>query len=337
MRLRLLLSLTGVVLVVALLLFGLDILGFVNSPMPVGRPVLYVVPPGRSFSAVAEDLAAKGLVGRPRYLIWLARLQGLDERIQAGEYRLTPGTTQLQFLDALVHGRVIHHSFTLVEGWTFRQLLAALRGADYLEHTLDGLDDGQVMARLGYADVFPEGRFLPDTYFVTRQTKDTALLRRAYQAMRQCLVQEWQQRDPNLPYDTPRQALILASIVEREAALADERARIAGVFVRRLRIGMALQADPTVIYGLGDRFDGNLTRADLEADTPYNTYLHPGLPPTPIAMPGTAALHAALHPERGMMMYFVARGDGSHQFSETLEEHSRAVRRYQRKREPGSP
>jgi UPF0755 protein len=331
------LGLIGVVLVVALSLVGLDILGFVNSPMRVERPLLYVVPPGRTFTGVAEDLAAKGLVGRPRYLIWLARLRGLDGHIQAGEYQLTPATTQLQFLDALVHGRVIQHPFTLVEGWTFRQLLAALRGADYLEHTLDGLDDGEVMARLGHPGVNPEGRFLPDTYFVTRQTKDAALLQRAYQAMRQRLAKEWQQRDPDLPYDAPQQALILASIVEREAALADERAKIAGVFVRRLRIGMALQADPTVIYGLGDRFDGDLTRADLEADTPYNTYLHPGLPPAPIAMPGNAALHAALHPEGGTTMYFVARGDGSHQFSETLAEHSRAVQRYQRKREPGSP
>jgi UPF0755 protein len=332
MRLRHL-SLGGVALAVALLLLCLDFFGAVNAPMPIAGPEPYFIPPGRSFSAVAQDLAAKRLVARPTYLAWLARLQGIDGRIRAGEYRLTPGMTPLRFLELLARGTVIQHAFTVVEGWTFRQLLGALRAADYLEPTLDGLDDAQVMGRLGYPGILPEGRFLPDTYFVTLGTKDSALLRRAYRAMQRRLEREWERRAPGLPLDNPYQALVLASIVEREATLAPERAVIAGVFVRRLRVGMPLQADPTVIYGLGQRFDGNLTRSDLQANTPYNTYVHAGLPPTPIALPGLAALQAVLHPEVGKEMYFVARGDGSHQFSETLEQHHLAVRRYQQKPE----
>ncbi len=230
----------------------------------------------------------------------------------------------------------MQHAFTLVEGWTFGQLLHALQSADYLEHTLGRLDGAAVMVRLGHPGLLSEGRFIPNSYFVTRGTKDIAVLGRAFDAMERCLATQWARRESGLPYKTPYQALILASIVEREAARPSERERVAGVFVRRLKRGIPLQADPTVIYGLDGRFDGSLRRGDLRAETPYNTYVHQGLPPTPIAMPGVAALRGVLHPGEGKAMYFVARGDGSHEFSETLEQHNQAVRRYQLWKDSGA-
>jgi UPF0755 protein len=216
-----------------------------------------------------------------------------------------------------------------VEGWTFRQLLSALRRHEAVRDTLDGLSDEAIMARLGYPGKHPEGRFLPETYQFPRGTSDLEFLRRAYDGMQRALAAAWQGRAEDLPLDSPHEALVLASIVEKETGLASERARIAGVFVRRLRRGMRLQTDPTVIYGLGEAFDGNLRRRDLAADTPYNTYTRAGLPPTPICLPGKAAIEAVMHPAHGTSLYFVARGDGSHQFSDTLEAHNRAVQKYQ--------
>jgi len=209
------------------------------------------------------------------------------------------------------------------------QLLAALRQQDVIVQTLNGLDDDQIMSRLGYAGQQPEGLFMPDTYHFPRGTTDVAFLQRAYQALAARLAEEWERRDPALPYQTSYQALIMASIVEKETAIPEERPEIAGVFVRRLARGMRLQTDPTVIYGLGSRFDGNLRRRDLITDSPYNTYMHAGLPPTPIALPGLASIRAALHPAPGDAIYFVSRGDGSHEFSASLEAHNKAVRRYQ--------
>lgn len=290
------------------------------------------VPPGASMNRVARELAGQGIVVKPRFLTWAARWTGQAGRIRTGEYRLVHGMTARQMLDLFVSGRVVEHRFTIVEGWTFRQMRAELSRLPELRHTLDGAPQETIMERLGYPGRHPEGLFLPETYRFPRGTTDVQFLRRAYQAMERVLESEWRAREDGLPLKTPYEALILASIVERETGLADERPRIAGVFVRRLRQGMRLQTDPTVIYGMGDRFDGNLRSRDLKRDTPYNTYVHKGLPPTPIALPGQEAIHAVLHPVHSNELFFVARGDGSHQFSETLAAHQQAVRRYQLRR-----
>ena len=229
----------------------------------------------------------------------------------------------------MVVGDVISHRFTLVEGWTFRQVLAAIGENETLRHTLEGLPEKEIMRRLEYPGERAEGRFLADTYQFPRDSTDLALLARAYDAMQTFLQAQWRNREPGLPLKDPYEALILASIVEKETAVAAERPQIAGVFVRRLQKGMKLQTDPTVIYGIGEKFDGNIRRRDLTRDTPYNTYTRNGLPPTPICMPGRAAIEAVLHPAPGKTLYFVAKGDGTHYFSATLEEHTRAVRKYQ--------
>jgi UPF0755 protein len=265
----------------------------------------------------------------PWLLMVLARWQGRAHQIKAGEYRLMPGTTPTMLLDQLVAGKVVQYSLTAVEGWTFQQLLDAVNRHAALEHRLSGLDTAAIMERLGHADEHPEGRFYPDTYHFPRGTTDIAFLRRAYDELHARLDAAWQRRAPGLPYKNPYEALVMASIVEKETAVAAERAAIAGVFVRRLQQGMRLQTDPTVIYGLGPSFDGNLRARDLVEDTPYNTYLHTGLPPTPIALPGMGSIEAALHPAVATSLYFVARGDGTHEFSDTLEQHNRAVARYQ--------
>ncbi len=308
----------------------MDYRAFLHTPLAVEEGgARFVVKPGTNLSAVAHGLARQGLLDRPRYFVLHARLEGVADSIQAGEYAIAPGTTPSALLQDMVAGRVIQYSLTLVEGWTFRQVMDAVRNDPYLTHTLNGLDDAALMARLGHPDLHPEGRFFPDTYRFPRGTTDVAFLQRAFDAMHAHLAQEWAQRDEGLPLKTPYEALILASIVEKETALPRERRAIAGVFVRRLQKGMRLQTDPTVIYGLGAAFDGNLHRRDLRRDDPYNTYRHRGLPPTPIAMPGLDSLHAALHPAPGDALYFVSKGDGSHAFSATLEEHNRAVVKYQ--------
>jgi UPF0755 protein len=300
-------------------------------PFPPGGMV-YELPAGGSTASLAQDLEARGILKKPLYFRLLARQEQKARGLKAGEYLIPPGTTPLALLELLGSGRVIQHPLTLVEGWTFNQLLAALRANDKIRHTLDGLKPAEIMVRLGRLDSHPEGLFLPDTYHSPRGAEDLQVLRRAMQAMDRLLQAEWEQRAPELPLTTPYQALILASIVEKETGLGSERPEIAGVFVRRLRKGMKLQTDPTVIYGLGEAFDGNLRRADLKKATPYNSYVHKGLPPTPIAMPGRAAIRAALHPADGDSLYFVAKGDGSHQFSATLAAHNRAVRKYQLKK-----
>lgn len=284
---------------------------------------------GDAFRVVAARMAEQGLVERPRWLRLHARLTGQASRLQAGEYRFTPGTTVSEALTAMARGDVVRYRFTIVEGWTFRELLTALAREPALKHTLDGLSDDAIMARLGAPEQHPEGRFLPETYQFTRGSTDLDLLRRAFRAMEQELARTWAERDEDLPLDSPYEALILASIVEKETGAAGERRRIAGVFTRRLQRGMRLQTDPTVIYGMGDAYDGDIRYRDLRRDTPYNTYTRHGLPPTPIALPGSAALRAAVQPAEGDSLYFVSRGDGTHKFSVTLEEHNRAVRRYQ--------
>ncbi len=296
----------------------------------------YVLPAGASLNQVAQDLAASGVLANPRSLVVYARWHGRAGDIKAGEYRIEAGTTAITLLDQLIAGRVVQHTLTVVEGWTFEQMMAAIAANDRLQHTLTGLPGDAVMARLGLAGQHPEGRFFADTYHFPRGTSDVAFLRRAHAAMADFLAAAWPGRQSELPLKSPEEALILASIVEKETGQAGERPRIAGVFVERLRKGMRLETDPTVIYGMGDAFDGNLRRRDLRADTPYNTYVHKGLPPTPIAIPGGAAIRAVLHPRVDGALFFVAKGDGSHQFSATYEEHQQAVNRYQKRRRRSS-
>jgi UPF0755 protein len=292
----------------------------------------YVLPAGASFNKVAKDLAAGGVLANPRSLVVYARWNGQAGAIKAGEYHIEAGTTPIVLLDQLVDGRVVQHALTLVEGWTFKQMMAAIGADDRLEHSLKGLPAEGVMARLDLAGVHPEGRFFADTYHFPRGTSDVEFVRRAYDAMSSYLASAWAGREQGLPLESPDEALTLASIVEKETGEAGERPRIAGVFIERLRKGMRLETDPTVIYGLGDAFDGNLRRRDLRADTPYNTYTRKGLPPTPIAIPSAAAIQAVMHPHVDGALFFVAKGDGSHHFSATYEEHQRAVNRYQKRR-----
>jgi UPF0755 protein len=290
-------------------------------------PVVVEVAPGEGLNAVAQKLARAGLIERPRIWTQFGRYEGKAARLRVGEYELEPGLSPSDVLDRLVSGRVVLHPVTIVEGWTFAQALAAVRAAPAVKRTLDGVAPRQVMARLGEPGVHPEGQFFPDTYLVARGTTDLDVLRQAHDRMKQELAAAWEQRAEGLPLADPYAALILASIVEKETGAPEERPRIAGVFVNRLRLGMRLQTDPTVIYGLGDRYDGDIRTRDLTTDTPYNTYTRAGLPPTPISLPGRAALRAATQPQPGDALYFVATGlgDGRHVFSTTYAEHGRAV------------
>lgn len=307
-----------------------DYLCFLSRPIQIEEArLLFDVPRGTSLRALARRLHEQGVIERPYYFIALAYLQGDQSRLKAGEYALTPDMTPPRILELLTSGRVVEYSLTLIEGWTFRQALAALDAHEVFDGSkLSALSDAEIMVQLGRPDAHPEGLFFPDTYRFPRQTSALDILKRALARMDGILAEEWEKRAPNLPITTPYEALILASIVEKETGLASERARIAGVFTRRLQRGMRLQTDPTVIYGLGERYDGNIRRTDLREPMPYNTYVINGLPPTPIALIGRAAIQAALNPEAGEELYFVSRGDGSHVFSRTLDEHNQAVRRY---------
>jgi UPF0755 protein len=301
------------------------------QPLAIGaEPAIVEVRPGQTLTAVARELAARGLLTHPRLLALYGRFIGVDSRMHAGEFSIKPGTSPRGLLQALVSGSVVQHSVTVVEGWTFRELRRALAAEPTLEHATRGMQDDAVMRALGEEGKPPEGLFFPDTYLFGKGTRDIDLLRQSRDRMRKELAAAWATRHENLPLKDDYEALILASIIERETGHPDERARIAGVFIERLRLGMRLQTDPTVIYGLGEKFDGNLRRADLERDGPYNTYTRAGLPPTPIALPGAAALRAAVQPDERGELYFVAtgEGDGRHAFSRTLREHEAAVRRY---------
>ena len=312
-----------------------DYQAFVDRPLMLQERLVYKVERGASLGRIASELKSRGVLTKPLYLRLLGRQREDAGRIKAGEYALEPGLTPGSLLDLLVSGKVIEYSLTLVEGWTFAQMMDVVRADPILVKMLPADADAEtVMAAMGHPGLHPEGRFFPDTYLFPRETTDIQLLERAYSRMAEVLAEEWSARMPDLPLESADEALVLASIVEKETGLASERPEIAGVFVRRLRKGMLLQTDPTVIYGLGDAFDGNLRRRDLKRDTPYNTYTRPGLTPTPICMPGRDAIHAALHPADGEALYFVATGDGGHHFSATLNEHNRAVRRYQIMRKP---
>jgi UPF0755 protein len=289
------------------------------------------IEPGQNPREVAEAWVQAGVRASPRWLYEWFRFSGDARRIRAGSYEVEPGVTPRMLLAKLVEGRETLLTVRLLEGWTLRELRAALAAAEHLRPATVGLDEATLMAAVGApAGQRAEGRFFPDTYAYSRGVSDLTVLKRAHQAMQRHLEAAWAARQPEVPLKSPDELLTLASIVEKETGRASDRGRIAGVFANRLRIGMLLQTDPTVIYGLGERFDGNLRRRDLETDTPFNTYTRRGLPPTPIAMPGLASLRAAAQPEATEALYFVARGDGSSAFSTTLAEHNRAVDRYQR-------
>lgn len=323
-------AITVVIAAVAAAIIWMDYRTFMQTPMNVGEQGrIYEVAPGSNFTRLVKDLAQQGVIRKPTYLLWYGKLHGNVDNIGVGEYRLTPQATPLDLVRKLEQGDVVQYAITVVEGWTFRQMLEQLAANPYLEHRLEGLSDQQIMERLGHPEQHPEGRFMPDTYHFPRGTTDIAFLRRAYDAMQTFLVEAWEDRKVGLPLDSPDEALVLASIVEKETGLESEREAIAGVFVRRLEKRMRLQSDPTVIYGMGDEYDGNIRRRDLREDNPYNTYRRHGLPPTPIALPGRDAIHATLHPAEGEALYFVSKGDGSHHFSATLEEHNQAVIKYQ--------
>ena len=303
-----------------------------ERPLKLAEERLFEVAAGDTPGLLLNRLEAEGVLKGAFWLRLYWRFNLVGRPLHSGEYRLTPGLDAHDLLGLWQRGEVVQYSLTLVEGWSFRQVRALLARQDKLDQQLAGLDDAQLMSRLGLPGASPEGRFFPDTYRYVRGMSDLQLLEQASQRLDQVLAEEWQGRAEGLPYREPYQALIMASIVEKETGVPEERGQIAGVFVRRLRIGMRLQSDPTVIFGLGERYNGKLTRAHLLEPTAYNTYVIQGMPPTPIALVGREALHAALHPVPGRSLYFVARGDGSHVFSDDLEAHNQAVRDYQLKR-----
>ena len=321
----------------ALLLGVAGYAAWIQWQRPVAMPAngYYLeVAPGDTLSSLSHRLAADRIIRSRLMLNWYGRLTGLDARLQSGEYRLEGNLTTPQVLAHIGRGNVISYTVTLPEGITLERALAIMRDVPGLESILSGSEDSRLLA-LADGRLSAEGLFLPETYRYERGTTDWEILRRAHDDLMVALNRLWSERSTALPYSEPYDALIMASIVERETGVAQERRAVAGVFVRRLQRGMRLQTDPTVIYGLGARFDGNLTKAHLQdADNSYNSYRHSGLPPTPIALPGISALHAALNPQEGSALYFVARGDGTHVFSDTLEAHQRAVQEYQLQRRP---
>lgn len=327
----------------ASLFFGYRFNQFQTQPIKMtSSTAQFLIPSGSTIRQVAQKLADQGYIEDPLMFIALTRLKDGGSHIKAGEYLINQQQSPQDLIELFRKGNSIQHSFTIIEGWTFNQLLEALRLDDVLIHTLDNKTQPEIMAQISQRDEFPEGRFLPDTYKFPRGTSDIDFLKRAYHAMQRVLKQEWPRRDKDLPLETPYDALILASIIEKETGAAFERPLIAAAFIQRLKKNMRLQTDPTIIYGLGSGFDGDIRYRDLRKDTPYNTYLHKGLPPTPIALPGIDAIRAALHPADSQAIYFVSKGDGTHHFSTTLKEHNAAVSKYQlkgrkpkRKAQPG--
>ena len=308
-----------------------------DAPLQLAAPVRFKVPPGASFAHVAGELAAQGIVAQPKAWILYARWTGLAPAVKAGEYEIQPGTTPRELLAKMVSGQVLLHSFTIVDGWRVQDLLEALRRNPDIVST----QTADIMAKLGSAGTDAEGQFLPETYRFIAGTTDVELLRQAHAALVHELDAAWADRDPGLPLHSSSELLIMASIVEKESGLPQELAKIAGLYWHRLSIGMRLQADPTVIYGLGQNYDGDIHTVDLRTDGPYNTYTRAGLPPTPIALPSAAVIRATARPEKTDSVYFVAstKGDGSHVFSATLEQHNAAVAAYvahQRKAAQGS-
>ena len=322
--------------VIALGLLGLLALAVffyikISSPLVLkSERIEFDIPQNRSFRSAATGIVEAGVNIDPKLLIILGKLRRVDGSIKAGSYEIHQGATALDLLSKISRGDVVRTEIVFIEGWTFKQFRERLHAHPDLHHEAKGLSDTEIMRLLGSTHKNAEGLFFPDTYRFAKKSKDIDVLARAYRLMQYHLEREWQNRSPDLPYTDSYQALVMASIIEKETGRDQDRPMVSSVFVNRLRIGMPLQADPTVIYGMGDSFDGNLRRRDLLTDTPFNTYTRRGLPPTPIAMPGLASIRAAMHPAKSEALYFVARGDGTSHFSTTLTEHNQAVNRYQR-------
>lgn len=301
---------------------------FLHTPIIIDKPQIIELKPGTGLWSLSKELQRRGLLSQPTYFEWLARISGADKRLRAGEYALPVGITPLALLDLLSSTKVIQYNLTLIEGWNNQQILAALANHPAIEHSLAGLSVTEIKQRLGITEPHLEGLFYPDTYQFTKGTTNLAFLSRAHGLLQNYLQAEWMARAPNLPYQTPYQALIAASLIEKEAKLEKERPLISGIIVKRLQNNMRLQIDASVIYGLGENYKGRLSRSDMRVDTPYNTYLYKGLPPTPIAIPSLASIHAALHPVITNNIFYVARGDGGHYFSADLANHNAAIRQF---------
>ncbi|MEN6585639.1 MAG: endolytic transglycosylase MltG [Sulfuricella sp.] len=303
---------------------------FATTPLNLPQtPYEFTLKHGSSLRSVARQLVEAKVLPEPWSFTALVRLQGKEGEIKAGNYYLEKDPTPLQLFRMITRGDVTQSEIAFIEGWNFRRMRQTLDQHQAVRHDTAQMTEREIMEKIGAPEAAAEGLFFPDTYYFSSGMSDLSILKRAYQAMQTHLADAWAERDPLLPYQTPYEALIMASIVEKETGRASERPLIAGVFINRLRINMRLQTDPTVIYGLGETFDGNLHRADLTRDTPYNTYTRSGLPPTPIAIPGSGALQAAVHPAATRALYFVGKGDGTHKFSASLAEHNLAVSRYQ--------
>ncbi len=297
---------------------------------PTAAPLDFTIAPGSGVRGSTEQIAAAGVPVDPRLLELVARATGKSARMKAGSYTFKPGTTPLRLIEQLVRGEFAQESLAIIEGWTFAQMRRAVAAHPALKHETAQWSEQELLARVAPGATAAEGMFFPDTYLFAKNSSDLQVYRQAYAVMQKKLDEGWRQRAADLPYATPYQALIMASIVEKETGRHAERGQIAGVFVNRLKRGMLLQTDPSVIYGMGERYQGQIRKRDLQTDTPFNTYTRVGLPPTPIALPGAASLQAALHPVKSTALYFVSRGNGSSQFSDTLVDHNRAVNQYQR-------
>lgn len=322
-------SLLGVLIMLALAAGG--VVWYAHHPLAIGTPeVDFTVSRGATLRQAAGAMAAAGVPVEPELVYWIARAGGRADRIVAGSYVASEGITPWQLILKMANGEVTRSDILLVEGWHFRQMRAAIEAHPYLAKDSEGMSDTELLAAIGATEVHPEGLFFPDTYVFDRHSSALAVFREAYRAMQRKLDEAWALRDPATPLKTPYEALTLASIIEKETGQAEERGLVASVFTNRLRIGMRLQTDPTVIYGFGESFEGRLRRRHLDTDHDYNTYIRGGLPPTPIAMPGWHALEAAVKPMQSQYLYFVARGDGTSVFSRNLADHNRAVNQYQR-------
>ncbi|HBA66808.1 MAG TPA: endolytic transglycosylase MltG [Methylococcaceae bacterium] len=326
-------KLAGISIILTSFLLGwlwIDYQHFVATPL-VDKPVYIEINKGDTFGRITEKLKEQELAVKPLWLKLLALQTHYAGRLKAGDYEIAQGATAFDILSLFASGKSRQYAITFPEGWNFNQFLEQINSHPNIQKTLDKSDSEALLSYLNSDYDHPEGLFFPDTYFFDKNTTDLALLKRAHDRMLSILDQEWRQKQDNLPFETPYQALILASIVEKETSVPEERPIIAGVFIRRLEKGMLLQTDPTVIYGMGEDYQGNIRKKDLLTHTPYNTYVISGLPPTPIAMPGQASIHAVLHPEEGESLYFVSKGDGTHAFSANLAEHNQAVTTYQLK------
>ena len=313
--------------------FYIDYKKFLETPLNIKTSLTFTIEPGKTFKDLNKKLKSYHILKNNYYFEFYSRFMGYAKKIKSGEYRLNPKLTPVEIINIFISGtNVVQHSITFVEGWSIIDMLNKIASNKILVKKLEDYSQKSLLDKLNITNKNAEGLFFPDTYYFTRGTSDIELLKRAYTRQQEILKNEWEQRETGLPYKTNYDALIMASIIEKETALASERGMIAGVFVRRLKNKMKLQTDPTVIYAMGKKYKGNIRKKDLKIDSPYNTYRYHGLPPTPIALVGQEAIHAALHPEEGDTLYFVSKNDGSHYFSKTLDEHNKAVRKYQLKK-----